>query len=153
MARSITSGTMASSWWPHGPRTEPTGRHSRKPCATSGSATQIWWPPEQVTSRTERRSWPSKHRAAPRTGGRSWPPIRRHRTPRTGGRMASKTLLLLLSLCTVVSPTDAVDDQSFLLPPHPPTHDIEVGGYGWGCLQEGQGHTEVVWSINLGIRS
>jgi hypothetical protein len=39
-------------------------------------------------------------------------------TPRTGGRMASKTLMLL-SLCAVVSPTDAVDDQS-LLPPPPP---------------------------------
>jgi hypothetical protein len=68
------------------------------------------------------------------------------RTPSAGaGKMASKTLLLLLSLCTVVSPTDATDDRSVLLSRPPPTPNGGVGGCGWGSLQEGLGLTEVVW--------
>jgi hypothetical protein len=66
--------------------------------------------------------------------------------------MASKTLMLL-SMCTVVSPTDAVDDQSLLLPPPPPAHGVH--GCGWEYLQGGQGghteavggHTEAVWRV------
>jgi hypothetical protein len=102
-------------------------------------------PPRSPSDGTEAAAAPSpRYTAPPRTPGTGG---RMARTPGTGGRMASKTLLML-SLCTVVSPTDAVDGQSLLLPPHPPTHNVAVGGYGWRYLQEGQGgHTEVVWRV------